>query len=246
MSGKWIENGWKIDGQFWKIDRTLMEPGRQTDRTLMENGWSMDGTWIGNGWKMNGTWILEWKNVMKDMQGVVGWVGPAAGCVGSAYPFQDLDTFCPAARLIHIAACKESSSNMAIVFVISQVLLPQPVYAPRPLELAVQVVHRDLAGAKPSASSAPAIGHQSVSHCWGQGPRNTQNKDIRGPPNGWQMVCGMTSQWLFWGYLPAIGSWYVLHLSWFVERGWTTAADMHAKLLETQYWPGHNDELGAP
>ena len=26
-----------------------------------------------------------------------------------------------------------------------------------------------------------------------------------GPPNGWHMVCGMTSRWLFGGYLPAIG-----------------------------------------
>ena len=27
---------------------------------------------------------------------------------------------------------------------------------------------------------------------------------LPGPPNGWHMVCGMTSQWLFWGYFPAL------------------------------------------
>ena len=46
-------------------------------------------------------------------------------------------------------------------------------------------------------------------------PGGIANKHIQDLFNGWQMVCGMTSQLLFfWGYLPAIqGSWYSLQLS---------------------------------
>ena len=49
--------------------------------------------------------------------------------------------------------------------------------------------------------------YRALRHVGVRGALQASRNALQDPRNGWQMVCGMTSQWL-WGCLPAIGgSW---------------------------------------
>ena len=48
-----------------------------------------------------------------------------------------------------------------------------------------------------------------------------------GPPQCLaKQKCGMTSEWLFWGYLPAIGSWHLSRLGYSVSNGLSKQATL--------------------